>query len=104
MVIATNPRLERLRAAGMSKPIEARADLPIPYDECRQCVAYDHAHNPIGRFLVRAGDCLEMDTITWRGWFWNLRMMAEAGKTVFPQAELFGFDDPRPLSRIWRES
>lgn len=94
--IARNPRIARIRASfGQGQ----RTDLPIPADETRECVAYVD-RQPIGRFAVVADDCLTQDTIRWRGHFWNLQMMAECGSAMFPQANLFGFDDPRPLSAI----
>jgi hypothetical protein len=73
---------------------------PMPPQETRRCVAYDANHREVGRFDVRAAECLCLDTITWRGYYWSLQQMARCGKGLFPAAVMFGFDDPRPLSGI----
>lgn len=100
MIVATSPRLERLRAAGMAKPAVERTDLPVPPESTIECTAYDGEHRELGRFLVRAADCLSQDTILWRGWYWSNFMLAECGVTAFPQARLFGYDRSRQLSGI----
>lgn len=100
MTIATSPRLESLRSAGMARPAAERTDLPLPPESTIECTAYDADYREIGRFLVRAADCLSQDTILWRGWYWSNFMLAECGATVFPQARLFGYDTSRQLSEI----
>jgi hypothetical protein len=102
MQTATNPRLERIRAAYPDMLTNRLRDLPIDGEERRQCIAYDKGHKEMGRFEVRAVDCLVEDTITWRGHYWSLFLLAEAGSALFPYAHTFGFDDPRPLSGIKR--
>ena len=53
--------------------------------------------------LLDAADCLTQDTVTWRGWYWNLSLMATAGQTGhFPGAKWFGWHpaETRPVSCI----
>lgn len=100
MTTATSPRLEALRTAGMAKPAAEKTTMPLPPESTIECIAYDGEHREIGRFLVRAADCLMMDTILWRGWYWSNSMLVECGVTVFPQARLFGYDRSRQLSGI----
>lgn len=73
---------------------------PIPADETRVAVAYDANHCEIGRFEIPAADCLDKDTITWRGYYWSLQLLARYGHTLYRAASWFGFDDARPLSAI----
>ena len=93
---AYNPRLDGIRA--MWPHVKWTA--PVPPDETRFAVAYDRDKNVIGRFQIEAKNCLAPDTITWRGYYWSLQLLAESLWTVYPNAFWAAFDDERPVSGI----
>lgn len=95
--IAHNARLAAIRAAYGDDNRR-----PLPDDETRIAIAYDRDNREIGRFCVRAADCLAPDTITWRGYYWSNALLAEACESVYPGWQSAGWDpdDPRPISGI----